>query len=72
MERGGGSPMANWREKLAEARAALSDVRARIESYSYGDRPSSPPANLLREERRVRSIISWWEAEGQRVEGVRP
>lgn len=56
----------DWREKLAEARAALSDVRTRIQSYSFGDRPQSPPASLLREERRVLAVVKWWEGEEAR------
>lgn len=58
--------MSDWREKLTEARESLSDIRVRIQSYSFGDRPQSPPAELLREERRVQAIVAWWEAEAKR------
>jgi hypothetical protein len=57
----------DWREKLAEARAHLSDIRVRIQSYSYGDRPQSPPAALLQEERRASVVVALWEAEAKRA-----
>lgn len=58
----------NASEKLSEARAHLSDIQVRIQSYSYGDRPQSPPASLLKEERRVLAIVAWWQAEVDRGE----
>lgn len=46
---------------LASARARVSELRERFESYSGGDRPQSPPASLLRDlfaaEREVEALM---------------
>lgn len=49
-------------EKLAQTRIALAAVTAQIETYALGDRPSSPPVSLIREERRLRAIAAWYRA----------
>lgn len=49
-------------EQLTQAKADLDDVRQRIESFSLGDRPQSPPVSLLREEARLETLVKWYEA----------
>lgn len=59
-------------EKLAEAREHLSDIRTQIQSYSYGDRPQSPPVGLLRDEQRALVVVAWWEKEVARLDSAPP
>lgn len=49
-------------EQLVQAKADLDDLRQRIESFALGDRPQSPPVSLLREEARLQSLVTWFEA----------
>lgn len=49
-------------EQLTQAKADLEDLRQRIEAFSWGDRPSSPPVSLLREEARLENLVKWYEA----------
>lgn len=59
-------------EKLSEARAHLAFITTTIEGYSLGDRPQSPPVSLLREERRIRAVVAWWQKEVDRLSEVSP
>lgn len=49
-------------EQLKQARTELDAIKQRIEAFSLGDRPPSPPVSLLREEARLESLVKWFES----------